>query len=73
MPHFLSAINETLDIMICPSKSAVTTSISLSNSTVPLGVNEMTKDIENKLCETLKNKKFSLQLDESTLRENESF
>ena len=68
----LPVINEVLDTMICPGKSVITTSITLSNNTVSSRIDEMARDVENKLCDTLKKEEFSLQLDESSLRDNES-
>ena len=50
----------------------VTSSIPLSNSTVSSWIDEMANDIENKLCGELETTQFSLQLDESTLRDNEA-
>ena len=46
----------------------VTSSIPLSNSTVSSRIDEMANDIENELKTT----QFSLQLDETTLRDNEA-
>ena len=50
----------------------VTPSIPLSNSTVSSRIDEMANDIENKLCDELKTTQFSLQLGETTLRDNEA-
>ena len=49
----------------------VTLLIPLSNSTMSSRIDEMAKNIENKLCDELKTTQFSLQLDETTLRDNE--
>ena len=46
--------------------------IPLSQDTVRRRIDEMAENIENTLCSILKTKKFSLQLDESTLPGNES-
>ncbi|CAI9720670.1 Hypothetical predicted protein [Octopus vulgaris] len=43
----------------------------LSNNTVSRRMDEMSEDIETQLVEKLKSKKFSLQMDESTLRNRE--
>ncbi|CAI9726638.1 Hypothetical predicted protein [Octopus vulgaris] len=43
----------------------------LSNNTVRRRLDEMSDDIETQLVEKLKSRKFSLQMDESTLRGNE--
>ena len=50
----------------------VTPSIPLSSSSVSSRIDEMANDIENKLCDELKTTQFSLQLDETTLRDNEA-
>ena len=44
----------------------------MSNDTVQRRIDEMSADVEHKLCNTLRNTEFSLQLDESTLPGNES-
>lgn len=44
----------------------------LSNDTVRRRIDEMSDDIETQLVEKLKSRKFSLQLDESTLRDSEA-
>ncbi len=43
----------------------------LSNNTVGRRIDEMSEDIEAQLVEKLKSRKFSLQMDESTLRNSE--
>ena len=44
----------------------------MSNDTVQKRIDEMSADVEHKLCNTLRNTEFSLQLDKSTLPGNES-
>ena len=44
----------------------------LSNNTVSTRIDEMGKDVENQLIEKLKSRKFSLQMDESTIRDSEA-
>ena len=55
-----------------PTQKDVTTLIPLSNSSVSSRIDEMANDIKNKLCDELKTIQFSLQLDETTLRDNEA-
>ncbi|CAB4059090.1 unnamed protein product [Lepeophtheirus salmonis] len=43
----------------------------LSNNTVTRRIDEMGEDIETQLVEKLKSRYFSLQMDESTLRDSE--
>ena len=52
--------------------SSVIKSIPLSNDTVQRRIDEIPADAEHKLCHTLRNTEFSLQLDESSLVGNES-
>lgn len=44
----------------------------LSNSTVSTRIDEMGGDVENQLVEKLQSRKFSLQVDESTIRDSEA-
>ena len=44
----------------------------MSNSSVSFGIDEMANNIENKLCDERKTTQFSLQLDETTLRDNKA-
>ncbi|GFW51241.1 SCAN domain-containing protein 3 [Trichonephila clavipes] len=46
--------------------------MTLSNSPISRRIDEMSEDIEMQLVEKLKTRKLSLQLDESTLRDNEA-
>ncbi|XP_068229546.1 SCAN domain-containing protein 3-like [Palaemon carinicauda] len=55
-----------------PTQKDITPSIPLSNSSVSSKIDEMASDIENKLYDELKTTQFSLQLDETTLRDNEA-
>ena len=44
----------------------------LSNNTVSNRIDDMAKNVEEQLIETLKSRKFSLQMDESTFRNSEA-
>ena len=48
-------------------------SIPLINNTIMHRIDEMSDNIENKSCDYLKENKFSMKIDESTLRNYESF
>ena len=50
----------------------ITNSIPLSNSPVLRRIDEMVEDVEKQLIANLQVKQFALQLDESTLRDNEA-
>ena len=54
------------------SPAQITKAIPLSNSTVQRRVDEMAANVEETLCNKLKTTQFSLQIDESTLPNNES-
>ena len=47
-------------------------SIPLSNNTIMRRIDEMSDNIENKLCDYLKENLFSIKIDKSTLRNSES-
>ena len=69
----LPAIEETLRTVIHhPSPRTIINTIPLSNNSVQRRIDEMACDIEETLYKTLKNQQFSLQLDESTLPDNEA-
>ena len=67
----IPAVKEIINTMM-PTQKDVTPSLPLNNSSVSARIDEMAKDIENKLCDELKSTEFSLQLDETTLRDNEA-
>ncbi|CAH2002995.1 unnamed protein product [Acanthoscelides obtectus] len=62
----LSAVE---DVLHKPT-SDIIKRIPLSNNTVERGIDEMSSDIENFLCNYLQTTHFSIQLDESTLPDN---
>lgn len=68
----IPAVKEVLSTMIGPSASDIVKSIPLSNSSVQRRIDEMGGDIETSLCDQLKTTEFALQIDESTLRDNEA-
>ena len=67
----IPAVKEITSTMMATQKD-VTPLIPLSNSTMSSRIDEMANDIENKLCDELKTTQFSLQLDETTLCDNEA-
>lgn len=67
----LPAVEAILKSMTNLNVTSITSSIPLSNNTVYRRIDEMAYDVEIKLCDILKITKFLLQLDESTLRDNE--
>ena len=52
--------------------SSVVRSIHLSNNSVSRRIEELAIDVEQQLCKVLQTTEFALQLDESTLRDNEA-
>ncbi|KAE9542272.1 hypothetical protein AGLY_003399 [Aphis glycines] len=68
----LFAVETILKSMTSLNVTDITSSIFLSNNTVSRRIDEMAYDVEIKLCDILKITKFSLQLNESTLRDNEA-
>lgn len=68
----LPAIREVLINMTSISPNSIISSIPLSNNIVSRRIDEMAIDIENQLCQDLRTIEFTLQLDESTVRDNEA-
>lgn len=68
----LPAVREVITTMMGPGVSDVTKSIPLSNNTVSRRIDEMADDVEKTLCDDLKHTEFALQIDESTIRDNEA-
>ncbi|KAL4089195.1 hypothetical protein QTP88_024256 [Uroleucon formosanum] len=68
----LPAVEAILKSMTNLNVTNIISSIPLINNTVSRRIDEMAYDVEIKLCDILKITKFSLQLDESTLRDNEA-
>ena len=67
LPAIKEVLNTVLHHKAC---SSLIKSIPLSNNTVQRRIDEMSADVEQKLCNTLRNTEFSLQLNESTLPGN---
>ncbi|CDW54206.1 zf-BED domain containing protein [Trichuris trichiura] len=68
----MPAIAEVLETVLQQNAHDVTRKISLSNVTVQRRIDAMTKNTEETLWCMLREREFSLQLDESTLPGNES-
>lgn len=69
----LPAVKEVLKTVLHhKTPSDILKKISLSNNSVQRRIDEMAKDVETSLCDYLKTCKFSIQLDESTLPNNEA-
>lgn len=68
----LPAVSEVLRTVLHMSPSDIIKKIPLSNNTVQRRIDEMAEDVENSLTDFLNTTEFSLQLDESTLLNNES-
>ena len=68
----LPAVSEVLQTVLHMPACDVIKKIPLSNSTVQRRIDEMVFDVKTSLCYYLKTTQFSLQLDESTLPDNQS-
>jgi len=67
------AVKEILETVLHHSASySVIKKVTLSNDTVRQRIDEIAEDVEISLCELLVSTKFSLQIDESTLPNNEA-
>ncbi|XP_072378803.1 zinc finger MYM-type protein 6-like [Diabrotica undecimpunctata] len=67
----LPAVKEIVDTMLVPSQaSQVTDAVPLSNNTVSRRIDEMGANVEDVLCNKLKSKELTVQLDESTLSDS---
>ncbi|KFD56756.1 hypothetical protein M513_02433 [Trichuris suis] len=58
--------------VVCMPATEIIKKIPLSNDTVQRRIDEMSADVENTLCNVLRTEEFSLQVDESTLPQNEA-
>ncbi|XP_023231325.1 SCAN domain-containing protein 3-like [Centruroides sculpturatus] len=68
----IPAVQEILSNMTTLNPNSIISSIPLSNDTVSRRIDEMANDVEEQLCEDLQNTEFTLQLDESIVRNNEA-
>ncbi|XP_072392113.1 protein FAM200A-like [Diabrotica undecimpunctata] len=67
----LRAVKEIVDTMLGPSQaSQVTDVVPRSNNTVSRRIDEMGANVKDVLCNTLKSREFTVQLDESTLSDS---
>lgn len=65
-------IREVMTTVLKKDPEPVLKAISLSNNTIQRRIDEMASDVEENLNNILRNTEFSLQIDESTLPNNES-
>ncbi|XP_076322021.1 zinc finger BED domain-containing protein 5-like [Tachypleus tridentatus] len=68
----LPAVSVIISSVMKQNASEITNCIPLSNSSVSRRIDEMAEDVEKQLIAHLQVKQFALQLDESTLRDNEA-
>ncbi|KFD60685.1 hypothetical protein M514_10614 [Trichuris suis] len=66
----LPAVSEVLRTMLRQPAADIVKKIPLSNDTVKRRIDVMAKEVEDRLCNILRNTEFSLGLDESTLSGN---
>ncbi|KAK2708748.1 hypothetical protein QYM36_014375 [Artemia franciscana] len=68
----LPAVSSIISSVMKQNAIEITNSIPLSNSSVSRRIDEMVEDVEKQLIAHLQVKQFALQLDKSTLRDNEA-
>ena len=68
----LPAVSAIISSVMKQNAIEITNSIPLNNSSVSRRIDEMVEDVEKQLIAHLQVKQFALQLDESTLRDNEA-
>ncbi|KAG9484262.1 hypothetical protein GDO78_009921 [Eleutherodactylus coqui] len=68
----LLPVKEIVSTMLGPAACAMVKSIPLSNDTISRRIHEMAADVEETPLDVLKNTEFVMQIDESTVRDNEA-
>ncbi|KAG9464157.1 hypothetical protein GDO78_020374 [Eleutherodactylus coqui] len=64
-------VKEIVSTMLGPDACAMMNLIPLSNDTISRRIDKMAADVEETLLDVLKNTEFVMQIDESTVRDNE--
>lgn len=67
----LPAVKEVIETVMGQNSAPVLNVMPLSNNTVQRRIDEMGRDVEDQLVQVLRSTEHSLQIDESTLRDNE--
>jgi len=68
----LPAVKDVIETVMGQSSAPILKAIPLSNNTVQRRIDEMGQDVESQLVQILRTTDHSLQIDESTLRDNEA-
>ena len=68
----LPCVKEVIETVICQSSTPVLSTVPLSNDTVQRHIDEMGDDVESQLFQILSRTDHALQIDESTVRDNEA-
>ena len=68
----LPCVKEVIETVMCQSSTPVLSTVPLSNDTVQRRIDEMGDDVESQLVQILSRTDHALQIDESTVRDNEA-
>ena len=68
----LPCVKEVIETVMCQSSTPVLSTVPLSNDTVQGRIDEMGDDVESQLVQILSKTDHALQIDESTVRDNEA-
>ena len=68
----LPCVKEVIETVMCQSSTPVLSTVPLSNDTVQRCIDEMGDDVESQLVQILSRTDHALQIDESTVRDNEA-